>query len=459
MRGLYSNNSSFEQRFDCFCIHRKLLAFTLFKHPDSFADGEGEGNHSFACPHSSCDGFTFETIQECFLHEDDWHRPPYFCAECDTTFAARPALKRHFKASGHFNWICLEGKCDMKGTLFANQSEFVTHALNTPGHEHLFPEEPLNSPVSVKRINYAEVTNIMEGETTEECLSEEEGQKCLEPACRRYQRVFPTESKFAQHKESHNHVHAIKYSEALRESGKSIADITTEQEAARALRCTAEGCPKFGEKLTTSQSFYYHIQTEQHVHPRFVSTSNPASPTAEIRMKFADINLACDEPECPKFQHYFYNKGNHTKHSKSVVHQKAVEFGTKKRSMGNSSTGGQEKVKAETPEREQPVAIMAPPVTPQIWSRSLFTPISPPTTDPTRSQVTQFVTPTKRPVQDIALMTPPSWREENLRKRNRELEVELEQMKEKMNRMRTAYQEQIRSLFQTLGETHDRSRR
>ncbi|KAL6821265.1 hypothetical protein V8C40DRAFT_280599 [Trichoderma camerunense] len=416
---------------------------------------DGEGDQPFACPHSSCDGFTFETVEECRIHEDDWHNPPYFCSECDSTFAARPALKRHFKASGHFNWICLEDKCNLKGTLFASQSEFVIHALNTPGHEHLFPEEPLSSPVSAKKINYAEVVNLMEGETTEECLSEEEGERCTEPSCRRYQRVFYTESEFTRHKESHNHVNAIKYSEFLRESGKSIVDIMAEQEAAREFRCTVEGCPKYGEKLKTSQSFHRHIATDQHLYPR--PSSDPTSPTSEIRLKFAQISLECDEPECPKFQHSFLNKGNHTKHTKSVAHCKAVEYGNWKRSMGSSSAGNLENTRIQTPEKQKPTPIVAPPSTPQIWTRSLFTPISPPATDSTCAQRTQFVTPTKRGVHDIALMTPPSWREENLRKRNRELEEELERMKEKMDRMRAAYQEQISSLFETLGETQYRN--
>ncbi|KAL7942885.1 hypothetical protein V8C42DRAFT_330652 [Trichoderma barbatum] len=421
---------------------------------------EGEGDQPFACPHTSCDGFTFETIEECHIHEEDWHRPPYFCSECDKIFAAKPALERHFKASRHFNWICLEEKCDMKGILFANQSDFVAHALNAPGHEHLFPDEALRSPVSVKRINYAEVIDLMDGETTEECPEEEEGQMCPEPSCRRYQQVFCSKSEFTRHNEQHNHVHAIKYSEALRESGKSVADIMIEQEAARELRCTVEGCPKYGQKLKTSQSFHNHIQTIQHLDPPKPRVSNPASPTAVIRMKFSQLNISCDEPECPKFEHRFSSLINLNKHLQSVVHLTSVKFGHMARSVANSGSDGQGNAKTLTPEKELlPLAATAPPSTPQIWSRSSFTPISPTTTDSTPAHTAQFVTPTKRPNQNIALMTPPSWREESLKKRNRELEQELEQMKDKMERMRSAYQEQISSLFQTLGATQDRSRR
>ncbi|KAL7929898.1 hypothetical protein V8C35DRAFT_331028 [Trichoderma chlorosporum] len=423
---------------------------------------EGEGDQPFACPHLSCDGFTFETIQECRIHEDDWHNPPYFCSECDTSFAARPALKRHFKASGHFNWICLEENCDMKGILFANQSEFVAHARSTPGHEHLFPDEPLNSPVSVKRINYAEVTNLREGETTDECPSEEEGQVCLEPACGKFQRVFHTESEFARHKESHNHVNAIKYSEALRESGKSITEIMNEEEAAREFRCTAEGCPYFGQKLKTSQSFHRHIQTTQHLNPTKPCPSNPASPTTDIRMKLGKLRLkpSCDEPECPKYEHRFSGTKTFEKHLQSVVHLTSVKYGQMVRNAANSVPRGQGSVKTQTPEKEEPLTVAAPPSTPQMWTRSSFTPITPKSIDFTCAPVTQLITPTKRPAQDIALMTPPSsWREENLRKRNRELEGEIEQMKGKMDQIRRTYQEQISSLFQTLGEMQDRSHR
>ncbi|PTB63398.1 hypothetical protein BBK36DRAFT_1143883 [Trichoderma citrinoviride] len=419
---------------------------------------EGEGDKLFACPHQTCDGFTFETIEECRIHDDEWHNPPYCCSDCGANFAARPALKRHFKCSGHFNWICLEETCEMKGTLFANQAEFVSHALNTPGHEHFFPEEALQSPGSAKRVNYAEVISLMDGETTEDDLSEEEGQMCSEASCRRYQHIFYTEPDFVRHVESHGHTHAMKYSESLRDSGKSIADITREQEAAREFRCTAEHCAYFGEKLKTSQSYYHHIATAQHLHPRLVD-SNPASPTAEIRMKLAQtqISLTCDEPDCPKFQHSFSNRGNHTKHHASIAHIKAIEYGKLKRAMAEPAEGGQGNAKAQTPEPKTPTAKFAPPTTPQIWSRSLFTPISP-TTSTFRTPV-RFVTPTKRPLQDVVMMTPPpsSRREESLKKRNRELEEELREMKEKMERMRNAYQEQISSLFQTLGETRSRS--
>lgn len=420
------------------------------------ATQEGEGDKPFACPHTSCDGFTFETVQECQIHEDDWHSPPYFCSECDTSFAARPALKRHFKSSGHFNWICLEEKCEMKGILFANQSEFVAHALNTPGHEHLFPDEALQSPVSVKRINYAEVIHLMDYESTEECLSEAEEHICPEPSCHRYQQTFSTEGSFSRHEESYGHTHAIKYSETLRESGKSIADIMTAQEAARELQCTAEGCKYFGEKLKSSQAFYNHIMTAQHLSSPSLCPSNPTSPTADIRLKFSQLNISCDEPECPKYEYRFSSLGNYNKHVQSAAHLQSVKYGHMARSMASSASEGQENLKPQTPEREQPVTIKAPPSTPQIWSRSSFAPISPVSAVSTPVERVQFITPTKRPVPGIALMTPPSWREENLRKRNRELEEELQQMKGKMERLRTAYQEQISSLFQTLGATQDR---
>ncbi|KAL7808694.1 hypothetical protein V8C26DRAFT_412892 [Trichoderma gracile] len=395
---------------------------------------EGEGDKLFACPHLGCDGFTFETVQECQIHDEEWHNPPYTCSDCGTNFAAKPALKRHLKVTGHFNWVCVEENCVMKGILFANQAEFVSHALNTPGHEHLFPEEALQSPGSAKRINYAEVLSLMEGETTEEDLSDDETNMCPEPSCHRYQRVFHTEAEYIRHTESHGHVHAVKYSELLRESGKSIADITAEQEAAREFRCTAEHCAYFGEKLKHSQSYYRHVATAQHLTAQLIE-SNPASPTAEIRLKFAQISLTCDEPECPKFQHSFIGRGNHSKHTNSIAHRKAVEYGQLKRAMAGSAVGGQDIVEVATAEPQTPTAKATMPTTPQIWSRSLFTPISPTTRTFTPIQ---FVTPTKRPAKDVVMMSPPpsSRREESLKKRNRELEEELRETKEKMERMR-----------------------
>ncbi|KAL7788929.1 hypothetical protein V8C37DRAFT_418214 [Trichoderma ceciliae] len=418
---------------------------------------EGEGDKPFACPHFSCDGFTFDTIQECRIHEEDWHNPPYFCSECEASFAARPALKRHFKSSGHFNWICLEENCSMKSTLFANQGEFVNHALNTPGHEHLFLHETIYSPATEKRINYAEVIHLWGEESTLGGSSEEEEYLCPEPACRRYQQAFYSESEFNRHKESHGHVQAIGYSESLRNSGKSVADITTEQEAAREFRCTAERCRYFGEKLKTSQSFYKHINTTQHLNPPNDSASNPASPTAEIRLKFSQLNISCDEPECPKCEHRFSSLRNYTKHVQSAVHLASVKYGQMKRSVANTDPEGQHDIVTQTPERRKPAVMAAPPSTPPYWSPFAFSPISPTAADGTRVvDRPKVVTPTKRLVQDISLMTPPSsWREENLKKRNRELESELQQMKDKIERMRAAYKEQISSLFQTLASKQD----
>lgn len=416
---------------------------------------EGEGEKPFSCPHFGCDGFTFDTMQECRVHEEEWHNPPYLCSECEKSFAAKPALKRHFKNSGHFNWICIEEHCEMKGTLFANKSEFVTHALNTPGHEHLCPTEALRSPVSAKRINYAEVIHLFDDENTFQSSPDEEQYFCPEPSCCRYQHSFSSESEFNRHKESNGHVNAIKYSETLRESGKSIADIMAEQSAATEFRCTAKGCPYFGEKLKSSQSFYHHINTAQHLNPPCGSRSNPVSPTAEIRMRFSQLNISCDEPECPKYEHRFSSKANYTKHTNSVAHLKAVSYGQLKRSTTNIVSSGQDSDMQKLERPKTPDAPV-PSSEPRIWSR--FTPISPTADGTMPAEQPKMGTPTKRPIGGTPLMTPPSsWREETLKKRNRELENELQHMHERIERMRANYNEQISSLFQTLGALQHRN--
>lgn len=53
-----------------------------------------------SCPHNSCDGMTFDTANQAHLHEADWHYGPYTC-ECGQKYAARPALLRHGKRTGH----------------------------------------------------------------------------------------------------------------------------------------------------------------------------------------------------------------------------------------------------------------------------------------------------------------------------------------------------------------------
>ncbi|UKZ69806.1 uncharacterized protein TrAtP1_010811 [Trichoderma atroviride] len=339
-----------------------------------------------------------------------------------------PALKRHFKASGHYNWICQEQHCEMKGILFANRSEFVAHALRISGHERLLPAEDLKSPLFPSRINYAEIIHIPCDDTTSE-PSDEEAFQCLEPSCRRYQHLFHSESEFGRHQESHAHVNAIKHSEDLCQSGKSVGDVTTEQEAAREFRCTAKGCPFFGEKLKTSQSFYRHINTTKHAYPLLNSASNPTSPTAEIRQRFDRLNLACDEPECPRYEHHFANYMNFTRHIQSMS------------------------------EESQSAATVAIPSTPVRWSSYSFAPITPDTDSTTHiTEFREMITSTKRSIRNISPLTPPppssslpSWREESLVKKNEELEIEVRQLKDKMERLRSAYKEQISSLFQALG--------
>lgn len=423
-------------------------------------DNEGDGGREFACPEIGCDGFTFDTIGECHIHVKDWHSPPYSCSECDASFAAMPALKRHFKNTGHYNWICQEERCEMKGILFANRSEFVAHALRIGGHERLFPTEELNSPLFPKRINYAEVIHIPCEDTPSE-PSEEEAYQCLEPSCRRYEQFFHSESEFGRHEESHAHVNAIKYSKDLRESGKSVEDIATEKEAAREFRCTVEGCPFFGERLKTSQSFYRHITTAKHAYPLLNSVSNPTSPTAEIRQRFHQLtcNLACDEPECPKYEHRFANYVNLKKHNQSIPHLKAVSYGQMKR---NAVPSDHILVATQISEESQAAATVAIPSTPVRWSSYSFAPITPNTDTTTR--ITKFpetLTPTKRSIRNISPLTPPpppppsssssSGREESLVKKNRELENEVQQLKDRIERLRSAYKEQISSLFQALG--------
>ncbi|KAH8120890.1 hypothetical protein LI328DRAFT_152837 [Trichoderma asperelloides] len=427
---------------------------------DDINDNEGDTGRLFACPEIGCDGFTFDTINECHIHLKDWHNPPYSCSECEANFAAMPALKRHFKNTGHYNWICQEEMCEMKGILFANRSEFVAHALRAGGHERLFPTEGLNSPVSPKRLNYAEVIHIPCEDTTSES-SEEEAYQCSEPSCRRYQQLFHSENEFSRHEESHAHINAVKYSEDLRESERTAEDITAEQEAAREFRCTTQGCSSFGEKLKTSQSFYRHIHTAKHVYPFLSSVSNPTSPTAEIRQHFHQLNLACDEPECPRYEHRFANYVNLTKHKQSVPHLKAVSYGQSKKNAVYSDN-----IATHILEESQSEVTTAIPSTPVRWSSYSFAPITPTTNTTKRiAELPDAVTPTRHSIRNISPLTPPppstsssssSWREESLMKKNGELENEVQQLKNKIERLRTAYKEQISSLFQALGEKQGR---
>ncbi|KMQ81584.1 hypothetical protein RF55_25865, partial [Lasius niger] len=94
-------------------------------------DGE---NGTYACPDDGCDGVVCGSIQDCHMHNKEWHSPPYTCAECEANFASDPALSRHAKATGHPRWICQRDGCELRGVEFESHLTYRAHTTKSAAH-------------------------------------------------------------------------------------------------------------------------------------------------------------------------------------------------------------------------------------------------------------------------------------------------------------------------------------
>lgn len=212
---------------------------------------EGETG-TFACPFDGCDGVVCGSAQECHLHLREWHSPPYACAGCDAYFAAQSALARHVKATGHQKWICAKQACEMKGFEFESHLEYRNHVIASDSHRSL-GQRPAHDKAA----------------DPDDTLSEDSAADyfmCLEPCCCRYLQRW-TERMYEVHVKGHCHVAAAQEGEGLRKRGLSETELEQKQYACRKFLCDAPGCPQFGKCLSSSQSYYYHVQTWNHLFP------------------------------------------------------------------------------------------------------------------------------------------------------------------------------------------------
>lgn len=213
----------------------------------SYSDSE-EGNTPYSCPHGECDGFTFNTKEECAVHESDWHSPPYRCHVCNENFAARPALKRHLRASGH----------NGESTALTMTTSPSPEVLAT----HVNGFESGNKSGIPGRGGYFCNTDS----DLSDCSDFDE-HKCIEPCCHRYHDFLPSEASYKQHINSKGHLKATQLSATLRLSGLSRDKIHKAEDAARHWTCFSKECAHSGHKFASGQSFWTHMGSEQHLNP------------------------------------------------------------------------------------------------------------------------------------------------------------------------------------------------
>lgn len=273
---------------------------------------EGEAG-TLTCPFDGCDGVVCSTARECHAHVREWHSPPYACGGCGASFAAQPALARHVRATGHRGRAGAEDGGELRG----REAEHGLEDRNdgrAPGSR--------GSPGQDREDEQAAATN------GDEALLEASGGDyvmCLEPCCRRHLEGW-TERRYEAHVKSHGHAAAVAEGAALRQRQLPAAELERQQADRRALRCGAAGCPLYGKRLSTSQSYYHHLQTRSHLFPG--------------GFWLAPGGRHCTVRGCGQFGRAFGNEANFRRHAQSAQHLAAARGGLARRLLAAGPTAG-----------------------------------------------------------------------------------------------------------------------
>ncbi|KAK5995980.1 hypothetical protein PT974_04400 [Cladobotryum mycophilum] len=286
---------------------------------------ENEGAAPFVCPQLGCDGLAFETAGECHRHEDEYHSPPYWCGECDASFAAESALRRHLSASGHRVWICEEKGCDMEGIQFSSKDGYVAHALESMNHRAI----DLRRQTAVVRRRVSPDSDDMMEDVLSDCPSDV-GEMCTQPCCHKFEHPFPSRGEWDRHAISHGHVSAVRLSETLAALDLPAEQLAARQASARGFTCDAPGCQHFGRRLSTSQSYYRHVEAAGHREPRPRIERAALKPIVKEAMR---VRMVCEEVACGKFGQEFGKAGSWFRHVAGVGHVRAARFGEVMRRM------------------------------------------------------------------------------------------------------------------------------
>ncbi|KAH8174395.1 hypothetical protein LIA77_05814 [Sarocladium implicatum] len=215
----------------------------------------GDGSRIYHCPHEGCKDVVFYTIQECKIHDRDWHEGPYECT-CGEVFASRPALHRHIRASYHRErepeiFACAEECCPQFRFEYATHANLTTH---TSGAVHQAAE---------KRSCYLRnILEEVEGHIRKRTLAFQNSQ-CDVPGCPDEGRVYVTSSAFLKHIDLPSHKnYDNKFAKALATS--AIPEFQSRQKVKWQFECSKPGCPEYKRRFRTNVSFWEHCETEAH---------------------------------------------------------------------------------------------------------------------------------------------------------------------------------------------------
>ncbi|KAM3511889.1 hypothetical protein MY11210_004430 [Beauveria gryllotalpidicola] len=212
-------------------------SYTIRDYFDIRIDGvSGQLRNTVACPRgdTQCDGFAFDSIQDCLDHERDWHSGPYKCFICGQTFASGPRLRRHdhytdseerraeAEAAEARKGACYGVKiyhgneaARRRARLLLKKIRLEEEAAQKERDRKIVGGVRKEMARRRKRDGPLVVVGVGEGTVMGEVEDEKGGGSCDEPCCPAFERRFVNDKAHQRHMASQGHVAAMRMGAAL----------------------------------------------------------------------------------------------------------------------------------------------------------------------------------------------------------------------------------------------------
>ncbi|KAM3429954.1 hypothetical protein MY4824_007937 [Beauveria thailandica] len=224
-------------------------SYTIRDYFDIRIDGvSGQLRNTIACPRgdTQCDGFAFDSIQDCMDHELDWHSGPYKCFICGRVFASGPRLRRHeHYVDSEERRAEVEAAETRKGTCYGvkiyhgnpqarRRARFLLKKIQL--------EEAVREKKTDRKIEGAVkkemarkrtrdgplvVVGVVAGTVMGEVEEEKGGGNCDEPCCPAFEKRFVNDKAYQRHVASQGHVAAMRMGAALLEQLATVVGFKT----------------------------------------------------------------------------------------------------------------------------------------------------------------------------------------------------------------------------------------
>ncbi|EJP67410.1 uncharacterized protein BBA_03984 [Beauveria bassiana ARSEF 2860] len=198
----------------------------------------GQLRNTVACPRgdTQCDGFVFDSIQDCLDHERDWHSGPYKCFICGQIFASGPRLRRHDhytdseerKAEVEAAETRKNACCGVKiyhgnewarrrAKLLLKKIKLEEAAQDKKRDRKIMGDVKKEMAKKRKRDGPLVVIGVAGRTVMGEVEDEKGGGNCDEPCCPAFERRFVNDKAHQRHVASQGHVAAMRMGAALLE--------------------------------------------------------------------------------------------------------------------------------------------------------------------------------------------------------------------------------------------------